>query len=264
MKFAKSILTGTGVVVLAGMFLAQAQAQVTYTYVGYPFNVSSDGILGTHVTVALTVPTLIPPSTSFENCPTGTTATISNGVTTITAPPFAAFGLPGGWCLIATDYNGNLLQWAIGACVSAVGTNDPSCAQIGDTSIFTVNPPDSFPSFGANDSSNLFVDSSTEYTNRIASSPGTWSGPNSPPTTHPLVGASELLSLVTGLNIMQGTSLTDQLNTVLVDLNKACSDLTSFANHVRAQTGKAITSAQAATILQWEGSIAAAIPCPAH
>jgi hypothetical protein len=41
---------------------------------------------------------------------------------------------------------------------------------------------------------------------------------------------------------------------------QACSDLQIFDTHVKDQTGKAITAAQATTILQWVGWIAAAIP----
>jgi hypothetical protein len=78
---------------------------------------------------------------------------------------------------------------------------------------------------------------------------------------------SALLGRLTGdLNVPGlGNSLVAQITQVLSDLNNgtnglACSDLQAFVNHVKAQTGKKITSAQAATIMQWVGWIAAATP----
>jgi hypothetical protein len=80
-----------------------------------------------------------------------------------------------------------------------------------------------------------------------------------------------LLGTVHAMNIpKQGTSLIDQLTTVLTDINNgtlglACSDLQIFANHVKAQTGKGITTAQATTIMQYVAAISAGIPgCQVH
>ena len=83
----------------------------------------------------------------------------------------------------------------------------------------------------------------------------------------PATVTAYLITLVTGMNIEdQGTSLTDQLIHVLTDINnntlgQACSDLTAFTNHVSAQTGKKITTAQAAQIQTWAGYIGSGIPC---
>ena len=139
MKLAKSILTGTGAVVLAGMFLAQAQAQVTYTYTGNPFTTIQSLALGTKITATLTLPAPIPPSTPFQACPTGTTLTISDGVNTLTGSAFALYG-----CAIGTDAFGTLTQWSIGLCAAPGGMIDPICGINGDIEIATdnvQNPP---------------------------------------------------------------------------------------------------------------------------
>jgi hypothetical protein len=94
----------------------------------------------------------------------------------------------------------------------------------------------------------------------FSSGPGVWTTPTAANLT------AALLTVVTGMNIQkQGTSLTAQLTTVLTDINHgtlglACSDLQSFANHVKAQTGKAITTTQSAAILQGVQSISATLP----
>jgi len=67
------------------------------------------------------------------------------------------------------------------------------------------------------------------------------------------------------MHIQLGTSLTDQLNTVLQDLlnhnGLACQDLNAFVTHVKAQTGKMINPAQETTIMDQVAKISAAIPC---
>jgi YVTN family beta-propeller protein len=87
-------------------------------------------------------------------------------------------------------------------------------------------------------------------------------------TLTPAQMVAALIALVQGMNISQlGTSLTDQLQQVETDINTqnglACQDLALFASHVKAQTGKKITTAQANQILAAVASIEAALKCGA-
>jgi hypothetical protein len=63
----------------------------------------------------------------------------------------------------------------------------------------------------------------------------------------------------------QGTSLTDQLKQVQIDIatnnGLACQDLLLFVNHVKAQIGKKITLAQANQLLTVATAIQAALGC---
>jgi hypothetical protein len=75
-----------------------------------------------------------------------------------------------------------------------------------------------------------------------------------------------LISLVQQMQIRnQGSSFTDQLQQVETDINtrnrQACGDLKGFTNHLRAQTGKTVTTAQANQILAAVAEIQAALGC---
>ena len=79
---------------------------------------------------------------------------------------------------------------------------------------------------------------------------------------------ADLITLVQQMKIpAQGSSLTDQLQQVATDISaqsgKACGDLNAFANHVKAQTGKKITAAQAKQIQAAVASLASALKCGA-
>jgi hypothetical protein len=101
--------------------------------------------------------------------------------------------------------------------------------------------------------------------------PGTDSGyfDNLSVTVSPATPAQMVAVLITtlqGMNITrQGTSLTDQLQQVENDLTanngSACGDLRAFANHVSAQSGKALTTTQANQLLTAVGSIELALSC---
>jgi hypothetical protein len=89
---------------------------------------------------------------------------------------------------------------------------------------------------------------------------------NQPLSTCTPVLAQSLILEVQEMNItQQGSSLTQLLLRVLTDVNTnnglACQDLTAFANHVRAQTGKAITATQSSQILSAVASIEPALQC---
>jgi hypothetical protein len=91
---------------------------------------------------------------------------------------------------------------------------------------------------------------------------GTW-GSGAP---SPAQQISSLITLVQQMQIpQQGTSLTDQLQQVATDITAqnglACQDLNTFASHVKAQTGKKITTAQSNQILTAVASLAAVPKC---
>ncbi len=77
---------------------------------------------------------------------------------------------------------------------------------------------------------------------------------------------ASLITTVQGMSITRlGNSLTNQLQVVETDINTqnglACGDLRAFAHHVRAQTGKSITTAQANQLLAAVASIESALNC---
>jgi len=93
---------------------------------------------------------------------------------------------------------------------------------------------------------------------------GTW-GSGSPSAAQQV---ASLITLVQQMNIpQQGISLIDQLQTVASDIaaqnGKACQDLSNFASHVTAQTGKKITAAQASQLQAAVASIGSALQCGA-
>jgi hypothetical protein len=102
---------------------------------------------------------------------------------------------------------------------------------------------------------------------------GIWLGPSPSFTRHGFIAVftpAEMVSnLITGLQGMNitglGTSLTDQLQIVETDLaaenGRACIDLGNFASHVKAQTGKKITTGQANQLQSAVASIEAALSC---
>ena len=102
---------------------------------------------------------------------------------------------------------------------------------------------------------------------------GIWLGPSPSFTRHGFIAVftpaqivSNLIIGLQGMNITGlGTSFTDQLQQVETDLTAnnglACGDLVLFADHVKAQTGKKITIAQANQLLADVASIEAVLSC---
>jgi hypothetical protein len=79
---------------------------------------------------------------------------------------------------------------------------------------------------------------------------------------------NDLISLVNSFPIANGlkTSLLAQLHAVQADLQanntaQACADLTSFINHVQAQSGKGLTTSQANQLLTAANRIKAVLAC---
>jgi hypothetical protein len=222
---------------MAVLSIPMAQAQLIYAYNGNVFNESYgsvDASEGTHITVTLSVLAPIPPNLSNGSGYCGT-ASITDGVSTATPTT----------CLLSTDSNGDITQWAIDYRQGAYPT-----------------VRDLYTDLGLQGQAPGLDQSVLNTAGRwIQGSPGIWFYPTA------FLNTNALLGILNAWNIQKhGTSLIDQLTAVLTDINNnttigiACSDLQSFANHVKAQTGKAITTAQAATIMQYVAAISAGIP----
>jgi hypothetical protein len=76
------------------------------------------------------------------------------------------------------------------------------------------------------------------------------------------------ITLITSFNLSSGltSSLDTQLQAVLADLQannttQACNDLAAFANHVLAQSGKMLTTAQADQLLAAASTVRAVLAC---
>jgi hypothetical protein len=90
-------------------------------------------------------------------------------------------------------------------------------------------------------------------------------------TQHTATTGSEIISLVTTIGNFQlspggaTTSFTKQLQQVSTDVQvgngQACSDLSLFVSHVKAQTGKQLTAAQAQQLLAGAAQIAVVLGC---
>lgn len=83
----------------------------------------------------------------------------------------------------------------------------------------------------------------------------------------PATLTANLLVMLAGMQIQGlGNSLNAQLLAVAIDINNnnlgaACSDLTAFTNHVKAQSGKKITTAEAEQLLAGAAAIKMSIGC---
>lgn len=85
-------------------------------------------------------------------------------------------------------------------------------------------------------------------------------------TVHTASPSAQLTSLSSSLAGVGGGSFSSQLNQAIAQLaagqtQAACNDLTAFANHVKAQSGKQLTTAQANALLAQIAQIKSAIGC---
>ena len=227
--------------ILGAMLLVQAvHAQVTYQYTGNNFTFFVSPYTGSdHISITLQLPTALPPglvNADFSQI-TGYSLSISDGHVTNTCP--------GSFCqftLVSTGASGAITFWRI----ETVGVGLHALVSESD--------------LGGGAVDHSYIDPTPELA-AIIGNPGTWV--LLPPDPAELTGT--LISTVIGMHIQLGTSLTDQLNIVLQDLlnnnGLACQDLQAFVNHVKAQTGKMISRAQAAIIADQVAKISAAIPC---
>jgi hypothetical protein len=236
---------------------AVAQPTWQYTYTGNPFT----RIYGAPYTTAIFV------TASFklpEPLPAGATSTIP-GITPATAAAFQVT-MSDGQQTISTS--SPLFRQALEMSINATDANGlPSLWYIILLSNPTVSPFQTFPSIQSfGHTAGAVVDYATlNLAGQAAEgrNGGTWTV--EAPSTASI--AAGLLSIVTNMNIeQQGNSLIAQLLTVQTDINNntlglACSDLSIFAEHVTAQTGKKITVDQAAKIQAWVGYLSKSIPC---
>ncbi|MCA1614667.1 MAG: hypothetical protein LC795_11110 [Acidobacteria bacterium] len=89
-----------------------------------------------------------------------------------------------------------------------------------------------------------------------------------PPARTPAERVADLISLVRSYNLPYGTtnSLTVKLRGALDaleagDTATACARLSDFVNHTRAQSGKKLTTAQAAQLIEGANAIRALLGC---
>lgn len=243
--------------------LREPAAAATYHYTGRPFTLFSCGPNSTNtgtincsvpgpnvntsytatdfVSATLTLTDPLPANLVLADVSTrpGFQLAMSDGQQTLTGTSIA---------LISTDVSGNIIAWRLirnlgNPANSGIATQNWTF--VTDSGTLSCCPPTIAGDLARND--NL---------------PGTWSVVSATPAAM----VSTLITVVEGMNIpQQGTSLTDQLRNILNDINTqnglACNDLKAFANHVRAQTGKKITTAQADQLLNNVASIKAALNC---
>ena len=248
----RTVLFALGATILTQTLAAQPTWQ--YTYTGNKYSTAT-GPYTTNMrfTLGFSTPFPIPkniPINSFNIInlkPIATQLTISDGI--IGRTVFHAADVAANFEIDATDADGIPLAWNWVFFPTLCGI-DPQ--QIEDSG-----------SAGGEQVSAFDCRTFTRIGGAASLGKGIWTIHSPTPATL----AAYLLTLVTGMNIGdQGTSLTDQLIHVLTDINNntlglACSDLTAFTNHVGAQTGKKITTAQAAQIQTWAGYIRSGIPC---
>lgn len=269
-----------GAVALTGLALSssRAAAQATYNYTGNPFmffscgpnadDTATKGCLNDpapgntltsytatdHVTATLSFDSPLPPNLSYQDIKSvaGFLLTMNDGHQTLSSA-----ASPGGVIAkVSTDGNGQIIgPWLL---VLNLGNT-------ADSGIATENEPPVAP-FVADSGTLACCDPTIQ--GDLASNqntPGTW-GNSSSPDPAQMVG--NLITTVQQMNIpQQGTSLVDQLQRVQTDISTqnglACQDLANFASHVKAQTGKKITAAQASQIQTAVASLAAALNCGA-
>ena len=225
---------------------AAIPASTTYTYHGNPYNVC----FGTYCSggpyaLSLVFTTSLTGS-ALANLPF---ANITSAITSFKFTDESGFYLDNSNSsfedfYLSTDALGNIVTWLMDGC-------SISCYVKMQTSW---DSPFDLTFKGSDLSHTSLFD-----VGRIDNDPGTW-------TTPPSTMVAILTTAVQNMQIpQQGTSLTDQLQHVETDINtqngQACQDLKAFANHVKAQTGKTITTTQANQILTAAANIEAALKC---
>jgi hypothetical protein len=233
--FTRPVLLTLGAVLL----VQAAHGEVTYQYTGNNFTYFVSPYTGDdHISITLRLPAALPAGLNNADITqyAGYSLSISDGHVTLACP--------GSICLftqVSTGPSGAITFWNFQVYVAGGHSLGSQSVPGGAADEALINPT---PVLGAN-----------------VGQPGVWV--LLPPDPAELTGS--LISTVIGMHIQLGTSLTDQLNTVLQDLlthnGLACPDLNVFISHVQAQTGKKINPAQAATIADQVAKISAAIPC---
>jgi hypothetical protein len=250
---------------LAVMAMASesAVAQVTYVYTGNAFNIFScdesgggcnvaapdnpytSYLAGDHVVATLILDSEL--GANFDGDASllpGFSLTLADGQQILTDEGSAYFG-----AYLVTDGDGNITSWNL--FIASGNASDSSILTYG-TDFFDYDAGIlASDSFGADSAGIMFTR-------------GTWALVDDEPSAEDLT--EELITTVQGMQIPQlGGSLTNQLQTVMNDIatgnGLACQDLKAFSNHVKAQTGKKIKSAQASEIQNAVAEIKASLGC---
>ena len=254
---------------------AQLSAQATYQYTGNPFTFFSCGPSspgpGTldcpndpapgnaltsytatdHVTATLTFTSPLAANLNYQDVSTlaGFQLTMSDGHQTLSTPS------PGGSIVrVSTDASGQV----IGPWLLVINLGNAANSGIASENEPPVNP------FVQDQGTLACCDPTVQGDIALnQNSAGTWNS-NTQETPAQLV--SDLLAVVQQMQIpKQGVSFTNQLQQVETDINtnngQACGDLAAFLNHLKAQTGKTVTVAQANQIMASVAKIQAALGC---
>jgi hypothetical protein len=252
-SFFSWLLRASAVAALALMEFALspqcALAQATYFYTGNHYtSVSGDYTASMSVTATLQLASWLPPNQPCLNVTTlpGFHLILKDGINTLDSwtGTYQVYKV-----LVSTGDNGEILgPWFVE--LSAVA---PSLNQIGtEEQTFPIQTPpfNTYCYRQASDGPPIVMDVANQNGGSAGNtnSPGAWSYPS----------ALALTTMLTNEVILQqigpGTSLSDKLTQIGIDITTNdgydCSDLTNFANAVKAQSGKKITAAQSAFILQ--------------
>lgn len=236
--------------------LASAQPAWRYTYTGNKYSTATGAYTSDmRFTLGFSTPTPVPKNFNglFDVRNVATQVTVSDGLGTFSGlSPNNAFVV---FHIRATDGDGIPLAWdaiinLYWVCPYSSFLDGTASGSLTGANEYMrhLDCRTGFPIFGVGASQTL----------------GLWTIAAPSPATL----TAYLLTLVTQMNILeQGKSLTHELTVLLNDINndtlgQACSDLTTFSDHVTAQTGKKITTAQAAQIQTWVGYIGSGISCP--
>ena len=249
-----------------------AAAQTSYHYTGNPFTFFSCGPApngqGTidcanqpapgnpltsytatdHVTATLTFTSPLAPNLNYQDVTAlaGFSLTMNDGHQTLTTPSAGGFK-----AMVSTDAGGQI----IGPWLLVVNAGNAA-----DSGIASDNTPDPF----IQDQGTLACCDPTVQGDigLNQNSPGTWQGTQETPAQM----VTDLIAAVQQMNIpKQGGSFSNQLQQIEADITaqngRACLDLMGFVNHLKAQTGKTVTAAQANQIMTAVASISTALGC---
>ena len=235
--------------------LASAQPVWRYTYTGNRYSTATGAYTSDmRFTLGFSTPTPLPKNFNglFDVRNVATQVTVSDGLGTFSGPPNNVFVV---FHISATDGDGIPRAW--NAIINLFWVCPNSSFLEGTASGSLTGASESMRHLDCHTGLPIFGEGASQTM-------GLWTIAAPSPATL----AAYLLTLVTQMNILeQGKSLTRELTAVLNDINNdtlglACSDLTTFSDHVTAQTGKKITAAQAAQIQTWVGYIGSGISCP--
>jgi hypothetical protein len=271
-RLARTIIMG----VLAGVTIPLAQAQLTYTYIGHRLGGQWEG---GQITAKLTTDEIIPNNSTAplgrgtaQPCPKTWTFTIVVGSTV-----FESQNAYRSSCYYFRSAGNALLPAFISLGIQQGdelgGTEVELCSHIhhrtydhlrcGAYQIGRIVPLTKSMNYDWAGTLDSWDDPRARRESTYVAESGKWSPPKPADIT------TALLMRLTAMNIQeQGSNLIAQITSVLNDMNDgapalACTDLQSFENHVKAETGKAISPVDAETILKWVGYISAGLPCTA-